>query len=299
MSTLTLTGIQTQLHWEDPEANRQMFEEKINSITDKTEIIILPETFSTGFSMKPKELAETMDGETVKWMKRISAEKKVILTGSIIIKDGNGQAAHSVPTTDVNDQVADSVPTGSVPAAYHNRLVWMLPNGQHGIYDKRHLFNYAGEGNEFTPGAKRLIASVKGWKINLLVCYDLRFPVWSRQTSTLNSLSEGDGTSVPEYDVLIYVANWPERRNHAWKTLLQARAIENQCYVVGVNRVGYDGNSNYHSGDSMVVDPMGEVLYTKAHEEDIFSVTLQKDKLEEIRTKLPFWKDGDNFMIQP
>ena len=247
MSTLTITGIQTHLHWEDPAANRKMFEEKINTIVGKTEIIILPETFSTGFSMKPKELAETIEGETVKWMKRISAEKKTILTGSVIIKEEpiNGQAA------------------GSVPTEYFNRLVWMLLNGQYGIYDKRHLFAYAGEDDEFTPGTKRLIASVKGWKINLLVCYDLRFPVWARQTS-LPNLSKGEGASAPEYDVLIYVANWPERRNHAWKTLLQARAIENQCYVVGVNRVGHDGNNIYHSGDSMVVDPMGEVLYTSS-----------------------------------
>lgn len=271
MSTLTITGIQTQLHWKDPGGNRKMFEEKINSIIDKTEIIILPETFSTGFSMKPKELAETMDGETVKWMKRIAAEKKAILTGSLIIKDYEGEIAAGAPT-------------------YHNRLVWMLPNGQHGFYDKRHLFAYAGEDNEFTPGTKRLIASVKGWKINLLVCYDLRFPVWARQQVQQDGL---------EYDLLMYVANWPERRNHAWKTLLQARAIENQCYVVGINRVGHDGNNIYHSGDSMVVDPMGEILYTKAHEEDIFTITLNKEKLEEVRGKLPFWKDSDNFMIQP
>lgn len=263
MSTLTLTGIQTALHWEKHAANRNMFEEKIKSITGKTEIIILPETFSTGFSMKPKELAETMDGETVKWMKRIASEKKSIITGSVIMEE-NG--------------------------SYFNRLLWMLPNGQNGLYDKRHLFGYAGENAEFTSGTKRLIASVKGWKINLLVCYDLRFPVWSRQQTQEDE---------PEYDLLIYVANWPERRNHAWKTLLQARAIENQCYVVGVNRVGNDGNNIYHSGDSMVVDPMGEILYTKAHDEDIFTVTLQKEKLEEVRAKLPFWKDGDNFMIQP
>jgi predicted amidohydrolase len=196
-------------------------------------------------------------------MKRIASEKKAIITGSFIIEE-NGN--------------------------YHNRLIWMLPNGQHGIYDKRHLFNYAGEGHEFSFGTKRLIASVKGWKINLLVCYDLRFPVWARQQIQEES---------PEYDVLIYVANWPERRNHAWKTLLQARAIENQCYVVGVNRVGNDGNNINHSGDSMVVDPMGEILYTKANEEDIFTVTLQREKLEDVRRKLPFWKDGDNFMIQP
>ena len=262
MSTLTITGIQTILNWEKPAANRRMFEEKIKDIKEKTEIIILPETFSTGFSMKPKQLAETMEGETIEWMKRIASEKKSIVTGSVIIKENEN---------------------------YFNRLIWMLPNGQHGIYDKRHLFNYAGEGDEFISGTKRLIASVKGWKINLLVCYDLRFPVWARQQT------QEDG---PEYDLLIYVANWPERRNHAWKTLLQARAIENQCYVVGVNRVGNDGNNIYHSGDSMVVDPMGDILYTKAHAEDVFTVTLQKEKLEEVRAKLPFWKDGDNFMIQ-
>ncbi len=273
MSTLTITGIQTSLHWENPAANLNMLEEKIKNISSKTEVIILPEMFNTGFSMKPKELAETMDGETVKWMKRIAAEKKMILAGSLMIKE-NGN--------------------------YFNRLIWMLPNGQYGYYDKRHLFAYAGEDEEFTPGTKRLIASVKGWRVHLLVCYDLRFPVWSRQAPPLRKErgSGGDANSAPEYDLLIYVANWPERRNHAWKTLLQARAIENQCYVAGVNRVGYDGHDVYHSGDSMVVDPMGEILYSKAHEEDIFTLTLQKDKLEDVRTRLPFWKDGDNFIIQ-
>src|SRR5436190_7317319 len=261
MSTLTITGIQTALHWEDAAANRKMFEEKINSITDKTEIIILPETFSTGFSMKPKELAETMDGETIKWMKRVAVEKKIILMGSAIIKENEN---------------------------YFNRLIWMLPNGQVGIYDKRHLFGYAGEDNEFTAGTKRLIASVKGWKINLLVCYDLRFPVWSRQQFQ----SEG-----AEYDLLIYVANWPEKRIHAWKTLLQARAIENQCYVVGVNRVGNDGNNIHYSGESMVIDPMGEVLYLKKDEEDIFTVALNKDHLNTVREKFPFWRDADEFQI--
>jgi predicted amidohydrolase len=286
MSTLTITGIQTLLHWENPAANLDMLEEKIKIISYKTEVIILPEMFNTGFSMKPKELAETMDGETVKWMKRIAAEKKMILTGSLMIME-NGN--------------------------YFNRLIWMLPNGQYGYYDKRHLFAYAGEDEEFTPGTKRLIASVKGWRVHLLVCYDLRFPVWSRQAPPFREEkgpgdetpplrkergSGGEAISAPEYDLLIYVANWPERRNHAWKTLLQARAIENQCYVSGVNRVGYDGNNIYHSGDSMVVDPMGEILYSKAHEEDIFTLTLQKDKLEDVRTRLPFWKDGDNFIIQ-
>lgn len=273
MSTLTLTGIQTALHWEDVASNLNMFEDKIRRISAKTEIVVLPEMFSTGFSMKPEILAETMEGETVKWMKRVAAEKKIILTGSVIIgRDSDGQQD------------------------YFNRLIWMLPNGQYGYYDKRHLFAYAGEDEHYTSGTKRLVASVNGWKIHLLICYDLRFPVWARQSPpSLSSRKEGEHG--PEYDVLIYVANWPERRILAWKTLLQARAIENQCFVMGVNRVGQDGNDIYYCGDSMVVDPMGEILYQKTHEEDVFTITLNKEKLEEVRTKLPFWKDGDPFVI--
>ena len=277
MSTLTITTIQTNLHWEDKSANLQMLEEKINSITSKTEIVVLPEMFSTGFSMKPELLAETMDGETVQWMKRVAAEKKIIITGSVIIAD--------------KDLVASS---GLIH--YYNRLIWMLPNGQYGIYDKRHLFGYAEEDNHYTAGTKRLIASVKGWKINLLVCYDLRFPVWARQQPT--PAPSREGMSEAEYDVLIYVANWPEKRVHAWKTLLQARAIENQCYVVGVNRVGNDGNDIYYSGESMIIDPMGEVLYTKKEEEDIFTMTLDKTHLHTVREKLPFLKDADDFGIK-
>ena len=244
-----------------------MFEEKIKSIPEKTEIVVLPEMFSTGFSMEPQKLAETMDGETVQWMKRIAAEKKVILAGSLIIEeDGN----------------------------YYNRLVWMLPNGQYGVYDKRHRFAFAGEDEHYTAGTKRLIASVKGWKINLLVCYDLRFPVWARQTPPL--IGEA-GKGSPEYDVLIYVANWPEKRIHAWKTLLPARAIENQCFVVGINRTGDDGNGIHYSGESMVIDPSGEVLYTKKDTEDIFTITLQKELLDSVREKFPFWKDADDFQL--
>ena len=218
MSSLTITLIQSILHWQNKPANLAMFEQKINSIKEKTEIVVLPEMFSTGFSMQPDLLAETMEGDTLQWMQRIAAEKKIVLTGSIIAAE--------------NDN-------------YYNRLVWMLPNGQRGIYDKRHLFAFAGEDEQYTPGSKRLIASVKGWKINLLVCYDLRFPVWARQVPSPSPPGEvGRGH---EYDILIYVANWPQRRNHAWKTLLQARAIENQCYVVGVNRVGDDGNGIHYS----------------------------------------------------
>lgn len=270
MSSLSITIIQSDIHWQNKAANLAMFEEKINAITEKTEIVVLPEMFSTGFSMEAATLAEPMEGDTVQWMKRIAAQKKIILTGSVIISE----AGH-----------------------YFNRLLWVLPNGQLGIYDKRHRFAFAGEHHHYTAGHKRLIASVKGWKINLQVCYDLRFPVWARQSI---KAVQGDGHLMePEYDVLINVANWPERRNNAWKTLLQARAIENQCYVVGVNRVGDDGAHIHYSGDSMVIDPLGEVLYTKANEASIYTAVLQKEHLSDARTRFPFWKDADSFSIIP
>ncbi|MDB5210414.1 MAG: amidohydrolase [Sediminibacterium sp.] len=262
MSTLSFTLIQTRLHWEDKAANLAMLEEKIMGIRERTEIVVLPEMFSTGFSMQPQKFAEEMNGETVSWMKKIAAAKKIILTGSVIIsEDGH----------------------------YYNRLLWVQPDGKLGYYDKRHRFAFAGENEEYTAGNKRLIAQVKGWKINLQVCYDLRFPVWARQHTN----------EAPEYDVLLYVANWPERRVHAWKTLLTARAIENQSYVIGVNRVGDDGKGIHHSGDSMVIDPLGAVLYEKQEVEDIYTITLEKEPLDMVREKFPFWKDADNFKIIP
>ena len=270
MPPLTITTIQTTLFWENKAANLSMLEEKILGIKERTEIVVLPEMFSTGFSMKPELLAEDMQGDTIAWMKKVAHEKRVILTGSVIIRE--------------NDQ-------------FFNRLVWMLPNGEFGLYDKRHRFAYAGEDEQYTAGAKRLIASVKGWRINLQVCYDLRFPVWARQSPPVPDSPDGELPAAPEYDLLLYVANWPERRIHAWKTLLQARAIENQCYVVGVNRVGEDGNGIYHSGDSMVVDPLGEMLYHKEHGEEVNTITLDKQKLEEIRSRFPFWRDADHFII--
>jgi predicted amidohydrolase len=308
MSTLTITIIQTDLKWEDKAANLRTLEDKILSIPGNTELVVLPEMFSTGFSMRPEVLAERMDGPTLAWMKSVAARKRIILTGSVIIEEeGN----------------------------YFNRLIWMLPNGEYGYYDKRHRFAYAGENDHYTAGHRRLITSVKGWKILPLVCYDLRFPVWSRQTpaaptgatthpgaddrSDTNSPSSEAGssatahpatgapsaTSAPssatpmEYDILLYVANWPQRRSLAWKTLLQARAIENQSYVVGLNRVGNDGNNIYHSGDSMIIDPLGEILYHGAEKEDIFTITLQKETLTDIRQRFPFWRDADPFSIQP
>ncbi len=260
MLALSVTLIQTALFWEDKNRNLAMLEDKIMGIDEKTNLVILPEMFSTGFSMRPSVLAETMDGQTIEWMKKISNAKKIIVTGSIIIED-NGH--------------------------YFNRLIWMLPNGNYGFYDKRHLFAYAGEDQHYTAGNKRLITSVNGWKINLQICYDLRFPVWARQQSNES----------PEYDLIIYVANWPERRNHAWKTLLTARAIENQSYVIGVNRVGEDGNQINHSGDSMLIDPLGNILFSKEQEEVIHSFVLTKDSLNQTRNEFPFWKDADQFNI--
>lgn len=262
MSTLSITIVQPDLKWEDKAFNLQKLEQVIGAIKEKTEVVVLPEMFSTGFSMQPEVFAESMDGESVQWMKRIAKEKKIIVTGSLIISEGE---------------------------KYFNRLIWMLPNGQFGYYDKRHCFAYAREDEHYTAGSKRLIAQVKGWKINLQVCYDLRFPVWARQQQSENGEME--------YDALIYVANWPQRRSHAWKTLLQARAIENQCYVVGVNRVGNDGNNIYHSGDSMVVDPLGEILYHQSEKEDVHTITIHRDRIEEVRTKFPFWSDADHFEL--
>ncbi len=262
MSDLTVSLIQANLHWEDVAANLAMFDQKINSIQEKTEVIILPEMFSTGFSMQSERLAQTMDGSAVQWMKQKAKEKNVIITGSLIIEEDG---------------------------KYYNRLIWMLPNGTFGTYNKRHLFGFAGEHDHYTAGDKRLIAQVKGWKLNLSVCYDLRFPVWAR-----NSILEN---GEPAYDVLINVANWPERRSTPWRALLQARAIENQCYVIGLNRVGNDGNDIYHSGDSSVIDPVGEIIYHKAHDEDVFTYTLSRSHLNELRARFPFLKDADRFII--
>ena len=266
MNPLHLSILQTDLVWEHPSANRQQIETQLEALSAGTHLAILPEMFSTGFSMRPIELAETMEGETVQWMKRIAHEKRVILTGSFIATEAD---------------------------RYFNRLLWVLPNGQTGQYDKRHLFAYAGEDQHYCAGDKRLIASVNGWRINLQICYDLRFPVWARQRSTYDE----DGNFNPEYDVLIYVANWPERRSEAWKTLLRARAIENQCYVVGVNRIGVDGNGINHSGDSMIVSPVGEIMHHCAGRKELHSHILDPVILQETRERLPFLRDADGFMI--
>lgn len=268
MSNLLVTLIQSDLVWQNPAKNLALLEEKIHSIEGRAEIVVLPEMFSTGFSMQPELFAETMEGASVAWMRRVASEKRIILTGSLIIKE--------------YDQ-------------YYNRLIWMLPNGQCGYYNKRHLFGYAGEDQQYTAGEKRLVATVKGWRVLLLICYDLRFPVWSRQTP---AAAVEEGTGAAEYDAIIYVANWPERRSHAWRTLLQARAIENQCYVMGVNRIGNDGHEVAHSGDSMVVDPLGSIVFDAGHTSCIQTVELQSAHLDRIRIQLPFLKDADGFELK-
>ena len=265
MEQLIITTIQTDLVWENKQANLAMLQQKINSITHKLEVVVLPEMFTTGFTMQPQLFAETMEGPTIAWMKEMAANKKIILTGSLIIKEAGN---------------------------YYNRLIWMQPNGQLGYYNKRHLFAFGGEDKQYTSGNKKLITSVKGFKINVQICYDLRFPVWARQPLS-SKQTKADAAGL--FDVLLYVANWPQKRNHAWKTLLQARAIENQCYVIGVNRVGTDGNNIYHSGNTMVVNPLGETQYHKADEEDIHTVIIERQMITTVRTQFPFWKDADAF----
>lgn len=240
-----------------------MFSQKISSIKEKTDLIVLPEMFSTGFTMNNKPLAETMKGKAVAWIKQMSKEKNCVVTGSVIIKEQK---------------------------KYFNRLIWMLPNGKFKTYDKRHLFRYGGEEKHYSAGNKKLIVDLNGWKICPMICYDLRFPVWIR-----NSPLRGEGGL---YDILIFVANWPERRNYPREALLLARAIENQSYVIGVNRVGKDGNDINHSGDSVVISPQGEIISkAKPNEESIMTVSLSYSGLEEWRKKFPAWMDADKFKI--
>jgi predicted amidohydrolase len=258
MSDLTITLLQTLLHWHDRALNLEMFAQKIESITEPTDLIILPEMFTTGFTMQAPEMAETMGGPTVHWLRNIAAAANAVVTGSLIITE---------------------------KGKYYNRLVWMRPDGSYESYDKRHLFRMAGETEVYAGGTERLIVDLKGWRICPLICYDLRFPVWSR-----------NGQSA--YDLLLYVANWPAARNNAWKTLLPARAIENIAYVAGVNRVGEDGHGHSYSGDSMVVDFKGTVLWSQAEEEYTLTITLSYQELADFRTRFPAHLDADTFTLQ-
>lgn len=259
MNNLQITLIQSNLHWENIRANLDMFSEKINAIKQPTDLIVLPEMFSTGFSMQAGELAETMDGTAIQWMRKTAAEKNCVITGSLIITE---------------------------EGRYYNRLVWMRADGTFETYNKRHLFSLSGEEKTYTAGREKIVVELNGWRICPLICYDLRFPVWSRNRSA-------------EYDVLLYVANWPERRVQAWKYLLIARAIENQSYCIGLNRVGNDGNDTYHSGDSMAVDALGNVLYHQQHNEGVTTIELDYDELKKTRNTFRFLNDADDFIIDP
>lgn len=265
MSSLKFILIQTDLSWEDKEANLLMLQQKLDEKPLPGHIIVLPEMFSTGFSMQPSPLAETMEGNTVEWMRQMAKKHRCILTGSIIVEEAK---------------------------QYFNRLIWMQPDGQSGFYDKRHLFAFAGENKAYTSGIKRQLFSVGGWKILPQICYDLRFPVWARQ-----QVQQKDNLLIPEYDVLLYVANWPQRRINAWRSLLIARAIENQCYVVAVNRVGKDGHGIEHNGCSMVVDPLGNIMWEQDGGEALHAIELSRSLLDETRIQFQFLNDSDGFAL--
>ena len=260
MKDLVITCIQTDLVWEDKIANLSHFESLFQDLPEATMVVVLPEMFATGFSMQPQKLAEPMDGTLVFWMRTQANRLRKIITGSVIIEEDG---------------------------RYFNRLIWMQPDGKSYYYDKKHLFGFAGEDAHYTAGDRRVIVSVNGWKINLQVCYDLRFPVWARQNAAQGGY----------YDVLLYVANWPHRRVLAWDTLLQARAVENQCYVVGVNRIGNDGNGIYHNGSSAIIDPWGTHLWHCDGASSFHTQTLSYQTLKDVREKLPFLNDGDKFLL--
>jgi omega-amidase len=259
MNEITIAVLQADLIWEKKVENIAFFDEKLKTLLDKKiDVIILPEMFTTGFSMKPELWAEKSDrSETLAWMLEKATMLDAAICGSFMVAE-NGH--------------------------YYNRLYWVQPDGAIFKYDKRHLFGLAKENEHYTAGTEKLIVTWRDWRICPLICYDLRFPVWSR--------------NVENYDLLIYVANWPIPRVNAWKTLLMARAIENQSYCVGVNRVGTDGNGMYHSGESSVVDFQGHVLYQKKDEEDTFLITLNKESQANFRQKFPFLEDKDIFLTK-
>lgn len=257
-STLNIAIIQSNLVWENPVQNRINFSAKIKKLTKDIDLIVLPEMFTSGFTMSPESVAETMEGQTIQWLKSVANDNQAAIVGSLVIQE------------------ADS---------YYNRLVFVHPNGVINTYDKRHAFTLAGEDKVYTSGNSKVIVDYIGFKIRPLICYDLRFPVWSRNTQN--------------YDVLIYVANWPKKRIHAWGTLLQARAIENMSYCVGVNRVGLDANSYDYSGHSAIYNALGEKLTSlKPNTEGVERVVLTKSHIETTRNKLRFLDDADAFSLE-
>jgi omega-amidase len=256
MNDLLVTTVQTPLHWEDVDANLNMFDGYIAQVT-KSDLVILPEMFTTGFTMNAKNLAEEMGGKTMKWLKEQAQKIDAVITGSIIIHE---------------------------KGKYYNRLIWMRPDGTYDHYDKRHLFAMAGEHKSYTSGSKKLIVELNGWRVCPLICYDLRFPVWARNQD--------------DYDLLIFTANWPEKRASDWRTLLHARAIENQSFVIGVNRIGLDDNGYRYTGDTSVIAPGPKgIIYHTQDNPDITTHLLESEDLIKTRSHLPFLKDRDLFII--
>ncbi len=263
MENLRVTVIQSSLHWESPVANLAMFEEKIWKIGQPTDVIMLPEMFTTGFTMNAVSLAEPMNLQTFKWMKQMADQTGALILGSLIVKE---------------------------EGRYLNRLLWMEPDGSFKTYDKRHLFRMAKENEVYSGGSKRLTAAWKGWNICPLVCYDLRFPVWSRNRWSGSSKSL-------DYDLLVYVANWPQPRISAWDALLKARAIENLSYVVAVNRVGTDPKGTLYNGHSAVIDSKGVTTWFADDREVIETTTLDAQTLKEHRDRFPAYLDADEFNV--
>jgi len=255
-SHLRVTLVQTELAWQDPAANRRSLAGHFRGLAGHTDLVVLPEMFSTGFSMEAEQLAEEMGGPTIGWLREEAAALGCVITGSLIVRDAG---------------------------RCFNRLVWARPDGSLEYYDKRHLFRLANEQQHYAAGTRRLVTAVKGWRVCPLICYDLRFPVWSR--------SRGD------YDLLLYVANWPQRRAHAWVTLLKARAIENLSYVVGVNRIGRDGNGTSYAGDSVALDFLGQPLSSEGGGDRVETVVLDLESLQSYRNSFPAQLDADPYEI--
>ena len=253
---LRVTLVQTELQWQDPAGNRHRLAAHFRGLLGHTDLVVLPEMFSTGFSMDAAALAEDMDGPTVGWMREEAAALGCVVTGSLIVRE----AGHC-----------------------RNRLIWARPDGTVEHYDKRHLFRVAGEQDHYAAGTRRLVVDLKGWRVCPMICYDLRFPVWSRNRD--------------DYDLLLYVANWPQRRAHAWSTLLRARAIENLSYVVGVNRIGKDGNGASYSGDSVALDYLGQPLSSEGGGDRVETAVLDLASLQSYRAIFPSHLDADRFEL--
>lgn len=249
--------IQSSIIWHDPIANCDHFENLVHDLVSDVDLILLPEMFTTGFTMNSSTVAESMDGPTVRWMRNLAGETGAIIGGSLVIRE---------------------------EGCYFNRFVWMRPNGQITTYDKKHLFRMAGEHLYYTPGHNRVVVRLGDFRLCLMICYDLRFPVFFRTKN--------------DYDVLVCVANWPAERQDAWETLLKARAIENQAYVIGVNRVGSDGSDLHYRGGTAVYNYLGETLESELDKEVTFVIEIQKDGLEEYRKSFPVLTDADRFEVK-